>query len=187
MKPGRPPSEIFVDEALVLRKLRIGSASLIFEAIDKDREHLRGWLPFIDVTRKKEDTEIFIKSALHSSCLKKDLIYEIWSTDCFAGLIALKEIDNWNSKTELGYWLTSDFEGKGLVTKSCRALIDLCFSQLGMNRIQLKAATGNARSCLVAERLGFKMEGIERDGEQHHRNYTDLIVYSILKRDWVRS
>jgi ribosomal-protein-serine acetyltransferase len=186
MKPGQPPSEVTIDGTLKLIKLRLESAPNIFSAIDENRENLRLWLPFVDQTRKKQDTEIFIKSILHTTCPKKDLIYEIWSSGEFAGLIALKEIDDWNKKTELGYWIIAQFEGKGLVTRSCKALIDLSFSELGLNRVQLKAAIGNARSCLVAERLGFRMEGIEREGEQYHRQRYDLIVYSILKREWVQ-
>jgi RimJ/RimL family protein N-acetyltransferase len=36
----------------------------------------------------------------------------------------------------------------------------------------------------VAERLGFELEGIERDGELHSRGYIDLAVYSLLKKDF---
>jgi ribosomal-protein-serine acetyltransferase len=184
MKTESPPYEIPIDEDLVLKKISLESAGHIFQAINSDREHLRRWLPFIDHTRKKEDTEIFIKSILHTTCPKRDLIYEIWMSDNFIGLVALKEIDKWNGKTEIGYWIHSDFEGKGFMTRSCRALIDLSFSSLGLNRVELKVATGNARSGLVAERLNFKMEGIEREGEQHNKSHLDLIVYSILKKEW---
>jgi len=181
-----PPTEIQIDESLCLKRLRLESAGTIYHSISENREHLRSWLPFVDDTKKLSDTEIFLKSVLNSTCPKKDLIYEIWYERAFAGLIALKEIDAWNKKTELGYWITSRFEGKGLITKSCRELIDLSFNQLGLNRIQLKAAVGNARSCMVAERLNFRVEGIERQGERHHNKYFDLITYGLLKRDWVK-
>ena len=184
MRHDYPPEEIRIDEQLVLRRLQLRSASTIFHAIDEDREHLRPWLPFVDHTRKKEDTEIFIKSVLHSSCQKKDLIYEIWSGSRFAGLIALKEIDGWNKKSEIGYWIIKSCERQGIITRSCEELIELSFTKLGLNRLQLKAAVGNARSCLVAERLNFTREGIEREGEQHHHKSFDLIVYSLLKKEW---
>ena len=65
--------------------------------------------------------------------------------------------------------------------------MDLSFDQLGIKRVQLKAAVGNAKSCLVAERLNFKMEGIERAGEKHRGHYMDLIVYSVLKEEWEKN
>lgn len=184
MMKGFPPAELVIDEGLFLKKLHSGSADLIFRAIDGDREHLRRWMPFVDDTRKSEDTELFIKSILHTECPRKDLVYEIWADREFAGLIALKEVDGWNKKTELGYWIISRFEGRGIATRSSRALVELCFTQLGLNRVQLRVAVGNARSSLVAERLQFRFEGIERAGELHHGRYFDLLVYSILKEEW---
>ena len=89
-----------------------------------------------------------------------------------------------NMKTEIGYWLSFDFQHKGIVTKCSKALIVYAFDELKMNRIQLKAGVGNIKSRAVAERLGFELEGIERDGELHSRGYIDLAVYSLLKKDF---
>ena len=184
MNPEAPPPEIFVNDSICLKKLQLRSADIIFQAIERDRDHLRPWLPFVDLTLKKEDTENFIRSVLHSQCPKKDLVYEIWSGQEFAGLIALKEIDEWNRKTEIGYWILRRFEGLGLITLSCAALLDLSFNTMKMNRVQIKVAVGNARSCLVPERLNFRMEGIERAGELHQEKTFDLLVYSMLKEEW---
>jgi ribosomal-protein-serine acetyltransferase len=140
-------------------------------------------LPFVDQTLKEEDTEIFIRSIIHSTCARKDLVYEIWFKKQFAGLIALKEIDRWNKKTELGYWLVQKLQGKGLVTRSCHALINSAFFELNMNRIQIRIGVGNSRSSMIAERLKFRFEGIERAGEMHQDRFIDLEVYSLLKED----
>jgi ribosomal-protein-serine acetyltransferase len=179
-----PPSELYLDEGTALKRLQVGSSRLIFNAIDSDREHLRRWLPFVDDTHKAEDTEMFIKSILHTNCPGKDLIYEIWIKGEFAGLIALKEIDGWNKKTEIGYWIISKYQRMGIITRSCEKLIELSFNQLGLNRVQIRVATGNARSALVPERLRFTIEGIERAGELHHGKFFNLLVYSILKKEW---
>lgn len=48
-----------------------------------------------------------------------------------------------NQKTEIGYWLSEKFQHKGIVTHSCKALIDFAFSEMNLHRIQLKAATKN--------------------------------------------
>ncbi len=178
--------EIKLDEELFLRRLNLASSQAIFEAIDHDRMHLRKWLPFVDNTWRAEDTETFIKSMINSHCFKKDMVFEIWNKNDFAGLIALKEIDKWNRRTELGFWIISEFEGLGIITRSCRLLIQLAFTELGMNRIQLKSAIGNARSAMVAERLEFRFEGIERGGELSTEQFFDLQVYSQLNSEWQR-
>jgi ribosomal-protein-serine acetyltransferase len=184
MSPFGPPSEIKASEDIVLKKLRPETSPVLFDAINSNRDHLREWLPFVDQTWKVSDTEIFVRSVLGDQGAKKDLIYEIWFRSEFAGLIALKEIDRWNKKTELGYWIIPQFEGKGIITDACRLLIDMAFGTLGMNRIQIKAGVGNARSLRVAERLNFRFEGIERSGEKLNKRYIDLATYSMLRKEW---
>lgn len=179
-----PIKEITVEDGLVLKMLRQESAPAIFKTVDHNRRYLRTWLPFVDNTWKVSDTELFTKSILEASGSKRDIVFEIRHQEDFAGLIALKEIDRWNKRTELGYWLDPKFEGRGIMTKCCKALIDCAFKKMGMNRIQLKSGIGNARSSRIPEKLGFKFEGIERGGEKFHDHYINLEVYSILRDEW---
>ncbi|MFA7401791.1 MAG: GNAT family protein, partial [Bacteroidales bacterium] len=91
-----------------------------------------------------------------------------------------------NQKTEIGYWLSESFQKKGIMSLSVKALIDYAFQQLQLNRIQIKCAVGNNESKHIPQRLGFTFEGIEREGEFLSDNtFTDLEVYSILKKDLV--
>jgi len=53
-----------------------------------------------------------------------------------------------------------------------------------MNRIQIRCAVGNYPSNAIPQRLGFKFEGTERDGELLSSNqYTDINIYSLLKKE----
>lgn len=184
LRPGLEP-EIIVSESLILKLLSQKSAGVIFKAIDLNRSELRNWLPFVDNTLREEDTELFIKTIINSSVPKPDIAYEIWFRDSFAGLIAIKEVDEWNKRAELGYWLIPQLEGNGIMTSSCKAILDITFTMLGLNRIQIKVAIGNSKSGRIPERLGFKLEGIERAGEKFPDHYKDLEVYSMLKKDWL--
>ncbi len=179
--------ELIIDESLALHMLRLESAAEIFGVIDRNRHALRTWLPFVDHTWKPTDTELFIRSVLNTQMPKRDIVYEIRCCGEFAGLIALKEIDAWNRKAELGYWLAPDFEHKGVMTRACRTLIYSAFRHMGLNRLQLKAGVGNAPSCRIAEKLGFQFEGIEHSGERLANRYIDLEVYGLLKNDWIKT
>ena len=53
-----------------------------------------------------------------------------------------------------------------------------------MRRVELRAATGNARSRAVAERLGMSRGG---DGAGERRidgGFVDLVMFGILDREW---
>jgi ribosomal-protein-serine acetyltransferase len=77
-----------------------------------------------------------------------------------------------------------EFEGKGLVTKTCRALIDYAFNELGLNRMIISCATENQKSRAVPERLGFTQEGILRQSEWLRDHFVDMVVYGLLASEW---
>ncbi|HEX7464051.1 MAG TPA: GNAT family protein, partial [Actinomycetota bacterium] len=85
---------------------------------------------------------------------------------------------------ELGYWLRSAYEGRGIVTRACEALMRIGFDELGLHRIQLRAASENARSRAVAARLGMRFEGISREVARTSLGYVDFVVYAILEDEW---
>ena len=174
---------IQVSESIHLDQVKLSMAPTIFRVINRDREYLREWLPFVDVTHQVSDTELFIKSLNAGTGFKKDVVYAIWYKMEFAGLIGFKDTDWVNNKTELGYWLAQDMQGKGIITQCVNVLISHAFGKLSMNRVQVKVAAGNIRSAAIPERLGFKFEGVEREGELINGLYHDLQIFSILKND----
>lgn len=175
---------IKVDDEIRLKPISFDSAQIIFNSIQISRNHLQPWLPFVDQTRSVNDTQYFIKSVLNTRCMKKDMIFEIWYNQIFAGLIALKEVDHANSKTELGYWLDISKTGRGIMVRSCRAVINYAFNKLNLNRVTVKVAIGNEKSVAIPISLNFYQEGVERHGEMVNGEFRDLIVYSMLRKDW---
>jgi len=157
-------------------------AQEIFDTIDRDRNYLRNWLPFIDSTRQVSDTETFIES-ISGKSNKRDIIYSIWYREEFAGLVGFKDTDWMNQKTEIGYWLAEKMQGKGLITLCVERLIKHAFQKLKLNRIQIKVAENNTKSASIPKRLNFMFEGIERAGEKHNNQYLNLETYSLLRKD----
>lgn len=177
---------IKVDDELVLKPVSLNSAKTIFNSIHSSRDFLRPWLPFVDQTIAVGDTRNFIKSVINSKCPKKDLVFEIWHLDDFAGLAALKEIDFANLKVEIGYWLDQKKTGMGIMLRSCKALINHAFNNLKLNRVVIKVGIGNEKSTAIPLALNFYQEGVERNGELINGQFRDLVVFSMLKKDWSR-
>ncbi len=175
---------IKLDEETELRQLCLSDAGDIFEVIDKQRSYLGKWLPFVAFTKEISDTEKFVDSIVNASKDRFEYVFTIRRKDKFIGLIGFKDTDRLNKKTEIGYWLSEQQQGKGIITKSVAKLCDFAFSELSINRIQIKCAVENKASSNVPKRLGFRFEGTERQGELLTGNvFTDLEVYSKLKGD----
>lgn len=173
---------IKINHTLYLKRISQFDAQEIFDLIDNNRAHLRVWLPFVDSTTSAESTHTFIEQ-LDKPC-SREMVFVIYYKDAITGLIGFKDIDNDNQKLEIGYWLSKQNQGKGIVSQSCKTIINKAFSSLKMNRIQIKCGVGNTRSSNIPKNLGFTFEGIERAGERNRHKFIDLEVYSLLKSDW---
>ncbi len=175
---------IRVDNDIELSTLMQSDSVEIFNAIDSQREYFGRWLPFVEFTKKLSDTENFVGSVVNAPEERYEYVFTIRKQKELVGLIGFKGTDKLNKKTEIGYWLSEKHQKQGIITKSVEKLCDFAFNKQGMNRVQVKCAVENIPSINIPKRLGFKFEGIERDGELLAGGiFTDLEVYSKLKSD----
>lgn len=170
-----------VDDDLVLKELQPGDEKDLFQIIDSQRNQLAKWLPFVELSTSVDFTKTFVDTYAASEGIPTTWTIN-FQQKC-VGLVGLKDFDFDNHKTEIGYWLSSDYQHKNIMFRSCMRVIQYAFEDMKMNRIQLKAGMYNTRSRTLANRLGFKFEGIERDGELHSRGFIDLAVYGLLASD----
>ena len=168
-----------------MKPLEEGDEKHIFAALDSDRGYFGEWLPFVEFTKSESDSRDFVKSVVSMPEAFYEPVFTVWYKSEFAGLAGFKETDFLNRKSEIGYWLCREFQGRGIMTRSVRALVKFGFEERGMNRIQIKCAPANLRSRRIPERLGFKLEGTERDSELVKGDvFRDAAVYSLLKREF---
>ena len=170
-----------IDEDTELRLLEHRHAEQLFQLTDQSRESLREWLPWIDFTRTVADSKNFIGSILLQFSRNDGFQAGIWYRGELAGVIGLHGI-NWSNKsTSIGYWLGTEFEGKGLMTKACQAVVDYCFTELGLNRIEIRVATENIKSAAIPQRLGFQQEGRLQQAEWLYDKFVDHFVFGLIK------
>lgn len=167
-----------------LRLLEERHAATIFARVNQDRAYLREWLPWVDLTLTEDDISSFIRSELEKFAGNNGFAAGIWTGGRFAGVIGTHKIQWMNRKIEIGYWLGQEFQGKGLMTDACRAMITHALGELDLNRVEIHCAAGNARSAAIPKRLGFKLEGVLREGELVNGKYLDLHLFGMLKREW---
>ncbi len=175
--------QLRADERTVLRSPVEADAAPMFALIGRDRAHLRRWLGWVDGVREAADIAAFIRGVQSREIEGTSLELVIEHGGELAGVSGFRSLEAANRCGEIGYWLREDFGGRGIMTSCCRALLRHGFESLGLNRIAVAAAVENRRSRAVAERLGFQLEGVRRDGEWLYDHFVDLAVYSLLRRD----
>lgn len=173
-----------IDDELELGLLNLHHAGEIFRSIDSSREHLRMYLPWVDSTISVSDTREFIEGSKKQYAANNGFDAGIWYKGEFAGVIGFHSINRNIKSISIGYWLNEKYTGKGIMTKACKEFIDYAFNTLDFNRVEIQCAITNLKSRAIPERLGFKQEGIIRDGELLGSSYMDCVIYGILKREW---
>ena len=173
-----------IDGDISLNPVERRDAEELFSLTNTNRVYLRQWLPWLDSTQSVKDTTKFIEDSQKQLEQKSALVVCLRSKGEIAGVIGFHSLNWLNRSTTMGYWLAENLQGRGFMTRSCRALINFTFSESKLNRVEIRCAVRNTRSRTIPERLGFQNEGVLRDSEWLYDRYVDLVVYGMLAREW---
>ena len=160
-------------------------ASDLYPLIERNRAYLSKWLSFPLYTDKIEDTIEFIDKSLERYSNNNGFWMGIWYKDQLVGAIGYLFIDWKAKKTEIGYWLGEEFQGKGCITIATQQLINYAFETLKLNKVEINVAKQNVKSLQIPKKLGFVEEGTIRDYEYLQGVYHDRIVHGLLQTEWL--
>ncbi|MEX0331988.1 MAG: GNAT family N-acetyltransferase [Puniceicoccaceae bacterium] len=175
---------ICISPELSLSVLRPSEAGALYALINRNRGHLRAWLPWVDATRSPIDSRRFLELSYAGFLAGEGFSYGIRWQESLAGVVGFHGFDRLNRITSLGYWLAKDHCGNGIMRQSVAASIDFAIRDLQMNRIYIRCAEGNERSKRIPQSLGFSLEGVQREAEWLYDHFVNLEVYSLLASEW---
>nr|ACS83738.1 Kan4 [uncultured bacterium AOKan4] len=173
-----------VNDEIEIRMYEESDAETVFALVDRNREHLREWLIWVDATNSQEVTLQHIRDFERHYENKVALSAGIWLKGELAGAIGVVGYHWHNRVMEIGYWLSASQQGKGIMTKAVSAMIDNAFNNLGLNRVEIHCASGNTRSRAIPERLNFKQDGVMREAGLVNGQFVDKVIYSMLASEW---
>ena len=99
------------------------------------------------------------------------------------GSISLMRFNWQHRRGEVGYWLAGWARCQGHATRAVNLICRWGFRSLGLERIDLMAATGNAASQRVAERAGFTREAVLRSYLRGKEGQQDMVAFGLLASD----
>ena len=131
------------------------------------REHAQGWI---------EGAAPEWAEARHGALAIADA-----SDDRFLGAIGLSPQES--HRVEIGFWMVPAERGRGVATEATRLLGRWVLRDLGFRRRELLHLIGNEGSRRVAEKVGFRHEGLLRDYALVRGEPRDVVMYSLLASD----
>lgn len=167
---------------VTLRAMGVEMAETFFHLIDGDREHLGRTLGWVQTLQSVEEEVALLEKVAASWRSGEAYHFALYEadTDVLMGAVGVHGIDRERRCAELGYWITSRFEGRGLVSEAVMALVQACFDA-GFERLEIRCSSRNPRSSAVAIRCGFDLAVRVEDGGQHPAGVSDQLVFARLK------
>jgi RimJ/RimL family protein N-acetyltransferase len=101
------------------------------------------------------------------------------------GLLQLRQLEPEFRTAEWGVAMAPQYWGAGLFLDAARLLLAFAFTELGVHRLEARAALANSRSQAAMRKLGAVQEGVLRqslttgDGQR-----LDQVLWSLLDEDW---
>ena len=163
-------------------ELHLVHASFVTEYVElarSDFDHLAKWLEWPRFCKSATDFNEFISQSVKAFEAGETMHCGIKYKGAIVGVAGFNKIDLQLQRVEIGYWIGSQYEGKGIATSVCQHLIEYAFKELSVTKIQIAVAEENRRSRMVCQRLNMKLEGIISNEEKVGDTILSHAVYGL--------
>ena len=164
----------------------IENAEMIFNVVEKNRKHLRSWLPWEKLTKTSLDSLKFLLETVEKN---REVVYGVFVHDVYVGNIGIMNMSNSfekpNQYGEIGYWLSNEYGGNGYMVEAVSLLEKESFKKLKLNRIQIRCDIDNIPSAKIAEKSGYFLDGELREIEysKELKGFRNFLMFSKLKSE----
>jgi RimJ/RimL family protein N-acetyltransferase len=154
---------------LILRAPELSDLPFLYQAVKESIKELNPWMPWASEDYTLETCEENLRGAIAKFVTKDDfrICFLDRETGKLIGNTGFHRID-WNvPRFEIGYWCRTSETGKGYVTEVVQALSKVAFETLNVARVEIRCDDLNLKSAAVAERCGYRLEGILKNNERN--------------------
>ena len=162
------------DDDLALRPwTEADVAALVIACNDPAISH---WIPLIPSPYTEEDALTFVRGDVRPE--EQSLAMTLEGT--VVGAIGLG-VNSMNYRGRIGYWVAAPARGRGVCTRAVRLLSRWALDELDLQRLDLITDPDNLASQRVAEKVGFRREGVLRAHLRHpDGRIRDSVMFSLL-------
>jgi RimJ/RimL family protein N-acetyltransferase len=105
-------------------------------------------------------------------------------TEQFLGGVGLNQPNAAHKFFNLGYWVRTSVQNRGIASRAARILAKASFEDLPVNRIEILAAIENIPSQKAAEKAGARREGVLRKRLMIGGSAHDAVMFSFVREDF---
>lgn len=146
---------------LVLHPVSLDVMAEQFALIDASRAELEQFLPWVSECQTVYDLEKNIRLAMDNY---QQFTGEFWfnvfvkASHTLIGAVGFIIRDASVPYFEIGYWLSNEWLGKGMISEAVQRVEQYAFDECHANRLEIKMAGTNQRSRAVVLRCGYQLE-----------------------------
>ncbi|QHT71355.1 GNAT family N-acetyltransferase [Rhodocytophaga rosea] len=180
--------ETLQNSRILLKRYQEGEGKLVYALIRDNKIRLQDHFPrTISQITDEQKAELYVRNKMAEWYGQKGYFFGIWekSSQTYIGQISVKNIDWEIPRAEIGYYISKEYEGRGLMTEVVKLIIKFSFEQLKVRKLFLRTTPSNARSSKLAENCGFVKEGwLRKDFLKADKTLVDIIYYGITLQDF---
>jgi ribosomal-protein-alanine N-acetyltransferase len=165
-------------DELKLRYQQVGDAKRFFKILTHPDFKL-----FPVTVKSIEEEKRFLRTNRQLRAKNLAYNYAILLYDRIVGGIGLRIDQHRPYIGEVGYFVAREYWGKGIAPKAVGMIEEIGFNQHDLERIELVTLKANKASMRVAEKCGYKKEGIQRHKQLHDGTYQDVYLFAKVKPD----
>lgn len=177
------PFQNLETESLLLRRLNVDDVNEVLEL--RSNPAVMQYVPRPLINTKKE-------ALAHIELIEDKIVANVginWAITLkdnpkMIGIIGHYKIQPENFRSEIGYMLLPQFNGKGIITEAVKVIIQYGFEQLQLHSIEAIIDPENSASEKVLQKNGFVKEAHLLENAYYEGRFLDTVIYSLLKRNF---
>ncbi|WP_436925321.1 GNAT family N-acetyltransferase [Halosimplex amylolyticum] len=129
----------------------------------------------IEAMQDDDDSETFLVCAADGD--DSASVQRVGEAFCF-------DLYEQRGSVEIGYWIAPDHQGNGYATAAAERLVEYCFAERRLHKVDARVLAFNDGSRRVLEKVGFESEGRRRDEYYVDGEYVDAELYGLVADEW---
>lgn len=173
------------DGRIALRRYRSDDVEPLYAAVEESRASIGRWMPWCHERYSFDDAFTWVAGRERAWVDAEE--YTLLIVDAQSGAIlgssGLNQINRVNAYANLGYWVRTSAQGRGVGSAAVRLVARYGFGELRLGRVEIVTDVENVASRRTAERAGARFEGVCRNRLKQGDRFNDAALYGLIPAD----